>query len=291
MTASGSRQSTTRLPKARLPTAALTVARLRSARARRRGAPANRSKGQPQSGFRRRRRPCASRRDKCSRFRRGIGFRASGREFTALGRGEIELVAAERAVVGESARDERAGMAPRVVLEEALVQPRRAVGRVEAGVRRPDDDEDGFSQAPVEIGLSGHVVEVAGGGEAGKEDRGPPARSWARHGGRTDVEIGSASRISSGRLSPRQYGVHHGRRATRRKPHGRRRRGPPRPGATEGACRRSRVESPFLAWDDPQIMGGAMRIANPLGGFAILPSGALPEKVRDGARSPLSLGG
>ena len=82
------------------------------------------------------------------RFRRGIGFRASGREFTALGRGEIEFVAAKRAVVGEGARDEAAGMAPRVVLEEALVQPRRAVRRVEARIRRPDGDEDGLSEAP-----------------------------------------------------------------------------------------------------------------------------------------------
>jgi hypothetical protein len=50
------------------------------------------------------------------RFCGRIGFPASGREFAPFRRGKIEFVAAKGTIVGEGARDEPAGMAPRIVL-------------------------------------------------------------------------------------------------------------------------------------------------------------------------------
>jgi hypothetical protein len=118
-------------------------------------------------------------------FAVGSGFRHSGREFAPFRRGKVEFIAAKGTVVGEGACDEPTGMAPRIVLEKSLVQPHCAVCRVEAGVRGPDDDEHGLCKPPVEIGLDRHVVEVAGGGEAGKERGGLERRrrpSWREDG-------------------------------------------------------------------------------------------------------------
>jgi hypothetical protein len=97
------------------------------------------------------------------------GAAAARRKLAALRRGEIKLLAFEGAAADEAAREQAAGLAPGLRIEEARIELGRTIGGVECLIGLGDRDEDKPFVAIIEIGAADDVGQIARRGEIGKE--------------------------------------------------------------------------------------------------------------------------